>query len=272
MTRLASLVVFASILACVLAQTSTEPPVTTESPTQEPQGHNNYSFASNNNVCIRLTASLVLNITYANSSGGNEFHSFKLDNITHLAEQNSSCGDKDQAIGLFFALFGDEEVDSQFITFKFHKGDSNEWNVSDVLYSFKPSTFPEDLELPPNIPENMTITLKATDRLMDTSYTNIDLGSYYKCSTEKDLSFDSTVVDKKINATLGVTELQVQPFIEEKSNGQFGSVRDCNASKGNKIVPIAVGAALAGLVIVVLIAYLIGRLKSRRQSSYEALS
>lgn len=69
----------------------------------------------------------------------------------------------------------------------------------------------------------MTITLKATDRLMDTSYTNIDLGSYYKCSTEKDLSFDSTVVDKKINATLGVTELQVQPFIEEKSNGQFGS-------------------------------------------------
>ena len=53
------------------------------------------------------------------------------------------------------------------------------------------------------------------------------------------------------------------------------SEKDCLAdggSKGNKIVPIAVGAALAGLVIVVLIAYLIGRLKSRRQSSYEALS
>ena len=57
------------LFVLVLAQTSTEPPVTTESPTQEPQGHNNYSFASNNNVCIRLTASLVLNITYANSSG-----------------------------------------------------------------------------------------------------------------------------------------------------------------------------------------------------------
>lgn len=42
--------------------------------------------------------------------------------------------------------------------------------------------------------------------------------------------------------------------------------------KANKIVPIAVGAALAGLVVVVLIAYLIGRLRSRRQSSYEALS
>lgn len=42
--------------------------------------------------------------------------------------------------------------------------------------------------------------------------------------------------------------------------------------KGSKIVPIAVGAALAGLVVIVLIAYIIGRLRSRRQSSYEALS
>ncbi len=41
---------------------------------------------------------------------------------------------------------------------------------------------------------------------------------------------------------------------------------------GNKIVPIAVGAALAGLVIVVLVAYLIGRLRNRKKSSYEALS
>ena len=48
--------------------------------------------------------------------------------------------------------------------------------------------------------------------------------------------------------------------------------RNCANTKGNKIVPIAVGAALAGLVVVVLIAYLIGRLRSRRQSSYEALS
>ena len=57
------------LFVLVLAQTSTEPPVTTESPTQEPQGPKSYSYALNNNVCIRLTASLVLNITYANKSG-----------------------------------------------------------------------------------------------------------------------------------------------------------------------------------------------------------
>ena len=44
---------------------------------------------------------------------------------------------------------------------------------------------------------------------------------------------------------------------------------DANASK---IVPIAVGAALGGLIIVVLVAYVIGRLRSRRQTAYEPLS
>jgi len=43
------------------------------------------------------------------------------------------------------------------------------------------------------------------------------------------------------------------------------------SNQGSKIVPIAVGAALAALVVIVLIAYLIGRIRSRRQS-YEALS
>ena len=93
---------------------------------------------------------------------------------------------------------------------------------------------------------------------------------------------------------LEVVELQVQAYFKEGKDEDFGTgklcchfqlkpityvlnnyiVQECAAdsSKGNKIVPIAVGAALAGLVIVVLIAYLIGRLKSRRQSSYEALS
>ena len=46
-------------------------------------------------------------------------------------------------------------------------------------------------------------------------------------------------------------------------------ITECPADdKTNSVVPIAVGAALAGLVIIVLIAYLIGRKRSR-QSGYE---
>jgi len=50
------------------------------------------------------------------------------------------------------------------------------------------------------------------------------------------------------------------------------TARNCNGGPTNAIVPIVVGAALAGLVVLVLVAYLIGRIKNRRQSSYQALS
>jgi lysosomal-associated membrane protein 1/2 len=40
------------------------------------------------------------------------------------------------------------------------------------------------------------------------------------------------------------------------------AVTDCQAADSADIVPIAVGCALAGLVVIVLIAYLIGRRRS----------
>jgi len=38
---------------------------------------------------------------------------------------------------------------------------------------------------------------------------------------------------------------------------------DCPADDSSDVVPIAVGAALAGLVVIVLLAYLIGRRRAR---------
>ena len=45
-----------------------------------------------------------------------------------------------------------------------------------------------------------------------------------------------------------------------------------NKHTGNEVVPIAVGAALGVLVAVVLLAYLLGKLRNKRKSSYEALN
>lgn len=52
----------------------------------------------------------------------------------------------------------------------------------------------------------------------------------------------------------------VQAFHVE--GGTFGSVEECQLDEDSLLVPIAVGGALAGLVLVVLIAYLIGRKRS----------
>lgn len=65
-------------------------------------------------------------------------------------------------------------------------------------------------------------------------------------------------------------------------DGHSSVARNCDEKPTNKggnknndddkIVPIAVGCALAGLVIIVLIAYLIGRFRSRKTDTYQVLS
>jgi lysosomal-associated membrane protein 1/2 len=67
-------------------------------------------------------------------------------------------------------------------------------------------------------------------------------------------------------------DMKVQPFaLEVKPEGSYGDPTDCAADNDvNNIVPIAVGCALAGLVIIVLIAYLIGRSRTNR-SGYQSV-
>ena len=54
----------------------------------------------------------------------------------------------------------------------------------------------------------------------------------------------------------------------------YTDVRECSHDLPNNIiVPIAVGAALAGLVIIVVIAYIIGRFRNRgKKTDYEVIS
>lgn len=46
------------------------------------------------------------------------------------------------------------------------------------------------------------------------------------------------------------------------ANLSFSSVEECQLDENNMLIPIIVGAALAGLVLIVLIAYLSGRRRS----------
>lgn len=80
----------------------------------------------------------------------------------------------------------------------------------------------------------------------------------YMCNKESTINLSS-----KDGFELTVSKVQYQAFKKGNSN-DFGDASECAADEEtNSIVPIAVGAALAGLVIIVLIAYLIGRKRSR---------
>ncbi|XP_047371385.1 lysosome-associated membrane glycoprotein 1 [Vespa velutina] len=86
---------------------------------------------------------------------------------------------------------------------------------------------------------------------------SIGLSNSYRCLKQQNFTLNS-------NKTVGylmISDLQFQAFKEDK-NVDFGEVKDCKLDTPD-IVPIAVGCALAGLVIIVLIAYLIGRKRSQ---------
>lgn len=84
-------------------------------------------------------------------------------------------------------------------------------------------------------------------------YLQTTLGKSYMCQAEQ-------VLQVTTNFSINVFELHVQPF--KVDNSKYGTAEECQMDKDDMLIPIIVGAALAGLVLIVLIAYLIGRKRS----------
>ncbi|XP_044752753.1 lysosome-associated membrane glycoprotein 1-like [Coccinella septempunctata] len=83
----------------------------------------------------------------------------------------------------------------------------------------------------------------------------------YKCNKDQTLTLTNSKNDSNCKATLKVSHLQIQAFRTSNST-DFGDAIDCISSTPD-IVPIAVGCALAALVVIVLLAYLYGRRRSQ---------
>ncbi|XP_042521747.1 lysosome-associated membrane glycoprotein 2 isoform X1 [Dipodomys spectabilis] len=90
------------------------------------------------------------------------------------------------------------------------------------------------------------------------SYWDAPLGSSYMCNKEQIVSVSGKFQINTFN-------LRVQPF--NVKEGKYSTAQDCSADDDNFLVPIAVGAALAGVLILVLLAYFIGL--KRHHAGYE---
>ena len=67
-------------------------------------------------------------------------------------------------------------------------------------------------------------------------------------------------------------KVTIKCFVHVEQQCQSNSGGSGSDDDDDKIVPIAVGCALAGLVVIVLIAYLIGRFRNRKTDTYQVLS
>jgi len=168
------------------------------------------------------------------------FNSDRIVNVPANAQHGGNCSLSDSTQSLFLK-FGDN-----MLTFIFSKDENDDVTISEIDIAYNDKGMKE---------QNVTGSFLKS---------GAD-GSYYLCNS-------NTTVATWDKVVLTTTNLKYKAFNTNMKPGfSDGTVTECPADEDtSSIVPIAVGAALAGLVIIVLIAYLIGRRRAR-QTGYESV-
>lgn len=188
-----------------------------------------YNVSDGNGTCLLISSGLQLNITYQTKSNKTAVDVFDLDplQVTHTGNCTPS-----PTISLI--------MKQTVLSLTFVKNSS-----SNVFYLGSVSvntSLPDDAQ---------ALNFATTNG--STFYLKAALGHSYKCKAEETLKISNEFSINTVN-------LQVQAY--NVDGGKFGAVEECQLDENSMLVPIIVGAALAGLVLIVLIAYLIGRKRS----------
>ncbi|XP_037231699.1 lysosome-associated membrane glycoprotein 1 [Falco biarmicus] len=203
-------------------------PAPTASPPNPAVGK--YNVTGPNGTCVLAYMGLQLNITYLKRD-----EKVGLDLLNFIPHNTTSSGRCDNTSALLNLTFEKTRVIFHFAL----NASTEKFFLQGVNVS---TTLPSEAKVPNFEAWNNSMSeLRAT------------VGNSYKCSAEENLQ----VTDK---ALVNVFNVQIQVF---KIDGdKFGAVEECQLDENNMLIPIIVGAALAGLVLIVLIAYLIGRKRS----------
>ncbi|XP_077436416.1 lysosome-associated membrane glycoprotein 1b [Vanacampus margaritifer] len=223
------------ILAAVAMKQSlaTVTPPSTEAPHKEPSkpetGHYQVT-GTNGTVCLLAYMGLQLNISFSSTSLNQTVQD--LVNIEPNTTKVSGSCDTDSA------MLRISDADKTNLTFVFTLNTtSNKYHVSEISLS---AAWPDMKE--PFMARNSSL-----------DYLRGTLGFSYMCHEEQTLNVVQALSIKTFH-------LQVQPFGLTKN--QFGTAEHCRLDEDDMLIAIVVGVALAGLVLIVLVAYLIGRRRS----------
>ncbi|KAI1899679.1 hypothetical protein AGOR_G00064260 [Albula goreensis] len=205
----------------------------TVAPSPSPPGtpeRGNYTVTnSNGTACLLARMGLQLNLTYSSLSQNTTVQQI----VNLLPTQTKSTGSCDQNSATLWLLEERTNLSFSFVL----NSTSSKYHLSGISLS----------AVWPDMSEPFSGSNGSLDYLRGT------LGRSYMCSAEQTL-FVLT------GFSVNTFQLQVQPF--GVSGEQFGAAEECQLDEDNMLIPIIVGAALAGLVLIVLIAYLIGRKRS----------
>lgn len=203
---------------------SPSPPLVPTNPTVA-----KYNVTGDNGTCLLASMALQLNITYLKKD--NMTTVTRAFNINPNDTYSGSCG-------------------AHLVTLKV----GNKSRVLELQFGMNDSSslfFLQGVQLNMTLPDAKEPSFSASNYSLKALQASV--GNSYKCNSEEHIFVTNSLA-------LNVFSVQVQAFRVESD--RFGSVEECVQDGNNMLIPIAVGGALAGLVLIVLIAYLIGRKRS----------
>ncbi|ERE64075.1 lysosome-associated membrane glycoprotein 2 precursor [Cricetulus griseus] len=197
-------------------------PPPTTTPTPLPPKVGNYSVSNGNATCLLATMGLQLNVT-------EEKVPFIFNINPSTTNFTGSCHPQTAQLRL-------NNSQIKYLDFIFAVKSESHFYLKEVNVSMYMA--------------NGSVFSVANNNL---SFWDAPLGSSYMCNKEQVVSVSRTFQINTFN-------LKVQPFNVTK--GKYATAQECSLDDDTILIPIIVGAGLSGLIIVIVIAYLIGRRKS----------
>ncbi|KRY90022.1 Lysosome-associated membrane glycoprotein 1 [Trichinella pseudospiralis] len=208
-------------------------------------------------ICLRFDGAIRLNVTYEAMNHAMESVLLNVPSSAYIIPSESYCATADASVNetteqrLTLGFYDDWSLSYAFTRDANITGDKrgDHWILHAVTLKRKMMNV-----LTPNClnPEKVE-----TDELKNVKllYTMNDRS--YGCISDQIVQVDKDVVAH-------LSHMRVQPFM---LSPQFFAEEKCSADlMTSDLIPIIIGAALAILVVIVLVAYLIGRARTRRQT------
>jgi len=194
-------------------------------------------FVTQQNVtCLIVQMNIKVNFTYIATDNSTKTASYRIPvNETSVDQAGSLCGHED----ILKVSWKTNSFEMKF------KSNNSNYDLSSFIINLNTS----DIGLNDSM-ANQTVSVVYSDDSFE-----IPSNFSYHCNREQTL-----------NATDGfliISKVQFEAFRNDNEK-KFSAAKDCDSNITPDIVPIAVGISLIALIVVVLIAYIVGR---RRQQA-----
>lgn len=213
--------------------TTVLPPPTAASPTK-----NLWYVDAGDKTCIMIQMAAQVRVKYNDTTGATLTAEFNVPKDAKVNGNASHCGSDKQVIEL--------EFDNNFLTFTFVQSKKKVYvDQMEMQYYIDDVHFPGSQ----SINESMIVESEKLDEF------ETDSGTSLVCRSSQRISIGD-------NVNLIIQDLQVQAFVDEQSSHRrfkISSKCDADNIKTPVIVPIIVGCILGGLLLIVILAFFIGK-------------